>query len=223
MSLKTFKPYTKSTRGTVLVDKTGLWKGKPFKKLVQQKNAMKGRNNNGHITSRNRAGGHKQMYRQVDFYRKKFDMSAVVERIEYDPNRSCYIMLVKFDDGERSYYLAPQKIKVGDKIENGSKKEIKVGNCMPLRDIPVGIDIHNVELQPGAGGKIARSAGTSVSISGIDGNYSLIKMTSGEVRKIDSRSMATIGVTSNPDQKNIKIGKAGRSRWLGIRHIREAL
>ena len=217
MSLKTFKPYTKSTRGTVLVDKTGLWKGKPFKKLVQQKNAMKGRNNNGHITSRNRAGGHKQMYRQVDFYRKKFDMSAVVERIEYDPNRSCYIMLVKFDDGERSYYLAPQKIKVGDKIVNGSKKEIKVGNCMPLQDIPVGIDIHNVELQPGAGGKIARSAGTSVSISGIDGNYSLIKMTSGEVRKIDSRSMATIGVISNPDQKNIKIGKAGRSRWLGRR------
>jgi len=217
MSLKTFKPYTKSTRGTVLVDKTGLWKGKPFKKLVQQKNAMKGRNNNGHITSRNRAGGHKQMYRQVDFFRKKFDMSAVVERIEYDPNRSCYIMLVKFDDGERSYYLAPQKIKVGDKIVNGSKKEIKVGNCMPLQDIPVGIDIHNVELQPGAGGKIARSAGTSVSISGIDGNYSLIKMTSGEVRKIDSRSMATIGVTSNPDQKNIKIGKAGRSRWLGRR------
>ena len=217
MSLKTFKPYTKSTRGTVLVDKAGLWKGKPFKKLLQQKNAMKGRNNNGHITSRNRAGGHKQMYRQVDFYRKKFDMTAVVERIEYDPNRSCYIMLVKFDDGERSYYLAPQKIKVGDKIVNGSKKEIKVGNCMPLQDIPVGIDIHNVELQPGAGGKIARSAGTSVSISGIDGNYSLIKMTSGEVRKIDSRSMATIGVTSNPDQKNIKIGKAGRSRWLGRR------
>ena len=217
MSLKTFKPYTKSTRGTVLVDKTELWKGKPYKKLVQQKNSMKGRNNNGHITSRNRAGGHKQMYRQVDFYRKKFDMSAVVERIEYDPNRSCYIMLVKFDDGEHCYYLAPQKIKVGDKIENGSKKEIKVGNCMPLHDIPVGIDIHNVELQPGAGGKIARSAGTSVTISGVDGNYSLIKMTSGEVRKINSRCKATIGVISNPDQKNIKIGKAGRSRWLGIR------
>ena len=217
MSLKTFKPYTKSTRGTVLVNKEDLWKGKPFKKLVQQKNAMKGRNNNGHITSRNRAGGHKQMYRQVDFYRKKFDMTAVVERIEYDPNRSSYIMLVKFDDGEYCYYLAPQKIKVGDKIENGQKKEIKVGNCMPLQDIPVGIDIHNVELQPGAGGKIARSAGTSVSISGIDGNYSLIKMASGEVRKIDSRSLATIGVLTNPDQKNIKIGKAGRSRWLGRR------
>jgi large subunit ribosomal protein L2 len=218
MALKTFKPYTKSTRGTILVDRSGLWKGKPYKPLVEPKNSMRGRNNNGHITSRNMSGGgHKKMYRQVDFYRKKFDMPATVERIEYDPNRSCYIMLVKFEDGQHFYYLAPQKIKVGDTIENGSKKEIKIGNCMPLEDIPVGIDIHNVELQPGAGGKIARSAGTSVSISGLDGNYSLIKMTSGEVRKIDSRSMATIGVLSNPDQKNIKIGKAGRSRWLGRR------
>ena len=217
MSLKTFKPYTKSTRGTILVDRTGLWKGKPFKPLTKPKKPSRGRNNFGRITARNNGGGHKQKYREVDFYRKKTDVSAVVERIEYDPNRSCYIMLVKFDDGERFYYLAPQKIKIGDRLENGSKKEIKVGNCMPLQDIPVGIDIHNVELQPGAGGKIARSAGTSVSISGIDGNYSLIKMTSGEVRKIDSRSMATIGVISNPDQKNIKIGKAGRSRWLGRR------
>ena len=217
MSLKTFKPYTKSTRGTILVEKSELWKGKPFKSLVFKKNASKGRNNIGHITSRNRAGGHKKMYRHVDFYRKKFDMEAVVERIEYDPNRSCYIMLVKFEDGKNSYYLAPQKIKVGDKVVNGSNKEIKTGNCMPLKDIPVGIDIHNVELQPGSGGKVARSAGSSVSISGIDGNYSLIKMPSGEVRKIDSRSLATIGVLSNPDQKNIKIGKAGRSRWLGRR------
>ena len=144
-------------------------------------------------------------------------MPATVERIEYDPNRSCYIMLVKFDDNSHSYYLAPQKIKVGDKVENGAKKEIKIGNCMPLQDIPVGIDIHNVEIQPGGGGKIARSAGTSVTISGLDGNYSLIKLASGEVRKIDSRSLATIGVLSNPDQKNIKIGKAGRSRWLGRR------
>ena len=218
MALKTFKPYTKSSRGTILVDRSGLWKGKPFKALVEPKNSMRGRNNNGHITSRNMSGGgHKKMYRQVDFYRKKFDMPATVERIEYDPNRSCYIMLVKFEDGQHCYYLAPQKIKVGDTVENGSKKEIKIGNCMPLQDIPVGIDIHNVELQPGAGGKVARSAGTSVSISGLDGNYSLIKMISGEIRKIDSRSMATIGVLSNPDQKNIKIGKAGRSRWLGRR------
>ena len=218
MALKTFKPYTKSTRGTILVDRTGLWKGKPFKALVEPKNSMRGRNNNGHITSRNMSGGgHKKMYRLVDFYRKKLDMPGTVERIEYDPNRSCYIMLVKFDDGQHFYYLAPQKINIGDKVENGSEKEIKVGNCMPLRDIPVGINIHNVELNPGGGGKIARSAGTSVTISGLDGNYSLIKMISGEVRKIDSRCMATIGVLSNPDQKNIKIGKAGRSRWLGRR------
>ena len=217
MSLKTFKPYTKSTRGTVLIDRDGLWKGKPFKPLTSINNASRGRNNQGRITSRNHGGGHKQKYRMIDFYRRKFDSIGEVERIEYDPNRSCYIMLVKFEDNSHAYYLAPQKIKVGDTIENGSKKEIKVGNCMPLQDIPVGINIHNVEIQPGAGGKIARSAGTSVTISGSDGNYSLIKLASGEVRKIDSRSLATIGVLSNPDQKNIKIGKAGRSRWLGRR------
>ena len=217
MTLKSFKPYTKSTRGTILIDRTGLWRGKPYKSLTTVNNASKGRNNFGRITSRNHGGGHKQKYRQIDFYRRKSDSFAEVERIEYDPNRTCYIMLVKFEDNQKFYYLAPQEIKVGDKIKNGSNAEIKVGNCLPLQDIPVGIDIHNVELQPGAGGKIARSAGTSVTISGIDGNYSLIKMTSGEVRKIDSRSMATIGVLSNPDKKNIKIGKAGRSRWLGRR------
>jgi large subunit ribosomal protein L2 len=217
MALKSFKPYTKSTRGTILIDRAGLWKGKPYKPLTSVKNASKGRNNFGRITSRNHGGGHKQKYRQIDFYRRKFDSFAEVERIEYDPNRTCYVMLVKFDDNQKFYYLAPQGIKVGDKIKNGTNSEIKVGNCLPLQEIPVGIDIHNVELQPGAGGKIARSAGTSVTISGVDGNYSLIKMTSGEVRKIDSRSMATIGVLSNPDKKNIKIGKAGRSRWLGRR------
>ena len=217
MALKSFKPYTKSTRGTIIVDKQGLWKGKPYKPLISINNSSKGRNNYGRITSRNHGGGHKHKYREIDFYRKKLDMSAEVERIEYDPNRSCYIMLVKFEDGMRFYYLAPRDINVGDKIQNGPNAEIKSGNSLPLKNIPIGIDIHNVELQPGAGGKIARSAGTSVSISGIDGNYSIIKMTSGEVRKIDSRSFATIGVLSNPDQKNIKIGKAGRSRWLGRR------
>ena len=217
MSLKTFKPYTKSSRGTVLVEKNDLWKGKPFKPLTSPKRSSKGRNSYGRITSRNTGGGHKQKYRQVDFYRKKFNINAKVERFEYDPNRTCNIMLVKFDDGEKYYYLAPQKINVGDTIENGSKIEIKIGNCMPLQDIPVGTNIHNVEIYPGGGGKIARSAGTSVTLSGIDGNYSLIKMVSGEVRKIDSRSLATIGILSNPDQKNIKIGKAGRSRWLGRR------
>jgi len=217
MTLKTFKPYTKSTRGTILIDRSGLWTGGPYKPLVSAKNSMRGRNNNGHLTSINTGGGHKKMYRHVDFYRKKFDMPATVQRIEYDPNRTCYIMLVKFEDGTHAYYLAPQKINVGDKVENGSNKEIKIGNCMPLRDIPVGINIHNVEMHPGGGGKIARSAGSYVTIQGLDGNYALLKLSSGEIRKIDSRSLATIGVLSNPDQKNIKIGKAGRSRWLGIR------
>tara|TARA_B100001250_G_scaffold349127_1_gene320153 strand:- start:385 stop:1218 length:834 start_codon:yes stop_codon:yes gene_type:complete len=217
MALKSFKPYTKSSRGTVLVSREKLWKGKPYKPLTSVNNSSKGRNNLGRITSRNHGGGHKQKYRDIDFYRKNINLKGEVERIEYDPNRSCHIMLVKFEDGKKYYYLAPQKIKPGDKIQNGPNSEIKIGNCLPLRDIPVGIDIHNVELQPGGGGKIARAAGASVTISGIDGNYSIIKMTSGEVRKIDSRSMATIGVLSNPDQKNIKIGKAGRSRWLGRR------
>ena len=217
MALKTFKPYTKTTRGTVLASRAGLWKGKPHKPLTSANNSSRGRNNYGRITSRNHGGGHKQKYRHVDFYRKKFDLSAVVERVEYDPNRSCHIMLVKFDDGENAYYLAPQKVKVGDKIQSGPNAEIKIGNALPLKDIPAGINIHNVELQPGGGGKIARAAGAHVTISGSDGNYSIIKMTSGEVRKIDSRCLATIGVLSNPDQKNINIGKAGRSRWLGRR------
>ena len=217
MALKSFKPYTKSTRGTILVDRSNLWKGKPYKSLTATKNSSKGRNNLGRITARNNGGGHKKRYRKIDFFRKKIDIKANVERIEYDPNRSSHIMLVKYEDNSHSYHLAPQGIKIGDKIENGNKKEIKIGNSMPLHDIPAGIEIHNVEIYPGAGGKIARSAGSSVMISGTDGNYSIIKMTSGEVRKIDSRCMATIGVLSNPDQKNIKIGKAGRSRWLGRR------
>tara|TARA_B100000029_G_scaffold506658_1_gene589793 strand:- start:606 stop:1439 length:834 start_codon:yes stop_codon:yes gene_type:complete len=217
MALKTYKPYTKSNRGTILIDRSQLWKGKPYKPLTSINKSSRGRNNLGRITSRNTGGGHKQRYREVDFYRRKFDMIGDVERIEYDPNRSCHIMLVKFEDDKKYYYLAPQNIKVGDKIQNGPNSEIKTGNCLQLKDIPVGMNVHNVEIHPGAGGKIARSAGTSVVITGNDGNYTLIKMTSGEVRKIDSRAMATIGVLSNPDQKNIKIGKAGRSRWLGRR------
>ena len=217
MSLKTFKAYTKSNRNTVIIDKTGLWKGKPLKLLTSNKNKSYGRNNHGRITSRHIGGGHKQRYRFIDFFRKKDDIKATVERIEYDPNRTCYIMLVKYENDEKAYFLAPQKISIGDEIISGKKKEIKIGNCMPLSDIPVGTDIHNVEINPGGGGKIARSAGTSVQITGSDGNYSLIKMISGEIRKIDSKSRATIGVLTNPNQKNIKIGKAGRSRWLGKR------
>ena len=217
MALKTFKPYTKSTRGTVIVSKQGLWKGKPIKLLTSGQKSSSGRNNLGRITSRRKGSGHKQKYREIDFYRNKHDMEAVVERIEYDPNRTSHIMLVKYEDGKRSYMLLPQNIKIGDKIISGNKKEIKIGNCIPLHDIPVGTAIHNVEINPGGGAKIARAAGSSVRITGSVGEYSIIKLASGEIRKIISRAKATIGVLSNPDQKNIKIGKAGRSRWLGIR------
>ncbi len=217
MTLKQYKPYTKSRRGTILIDRSALWRGKPHKPLTTLNYSSRGRNNLGRITARNIGGGHKQKYRIIDFHRRKFNMTAIVERVEYDPNRSCHIMLVKFDDEKKYYYLAPQNIKIGEKIQNGPNSEIKIGNCLELKDIPVGMNVHNVEIQPGAGGKIARSAGTSVVITGNDGNYTLVKMSSGEIRKIDSRSMATIGVLSNPDQKNIKIGKAGRSRWYGRR------
>jgi len=217
MALKTFKPYTKSTRGTIIVTRKGLWKGKPIKSLTIGKKSSSGRNNLGRITSRRRGSGHKQKYREIDFYRNKHDIEAVVERIEYDPNRTSHIMLVKYEDGERAYMLVPQNIKIGDKIISGNKKEIKIGNCMPLHDIPVGTAIHNVEMKPGAGAKIARAAGSSVQITGSDDEYSIIKLASGEIRKITSKAKATIGVLSNPDQKNIKIGKAGRNRWLGIR------
>ena len=217
MALKTYKPYTKSRRGTILVDRSELWKGKPYKPLTTFNNSSRGRNNLGRITARNIGGGHKQKYRIIDFHRRKFGMTAEVERIEYDPNRSAHIMLVKFEDGQKFYYLAPQNIKIGDKIQNGPNSEIKIGNCLELKDIPAGMNVHNVEIHPGAGGKIARSAGTSVVLTGTDGNYTLIKMTSGEIRKINSKAMATIGVLSNADQKNIKVGKAGRSRWFGRR------
>ena len=217
MTLKTFKPYTKSTRGTVIIAKKDLWKGKPIKSLTFGKKSVSGRNNLGRITSRRRGSGHKQKFRKIDFFRNKHNIEAVVERIEYDPNRTSHIMLVKYEDGERAYMLLPQKIRIGDKIISGNKKEIKIGNCMPLSDIPDGTAIHNVEMNPGGGAKIARSAGSSVQITGSDGEYSIIKLASGEIRKIISRAKATIGVLSNPDQKNIKIGKAGRSRWLGIR------
>ena len=217
MALKTFKPYTKSTRGTTIVAREGLWKGKSIKSLTIGKKSSSGRNNLGRITSRRRGSGHKQKYRQIDFYRKKHNIEAVVERFEYDPNRSAHIMLVKYEDGERAYMLVPQNIKIGDKIISGNKKEIKLGNCMPLHDIPVGTAIHNVEMIPGGGAKIARAAGSFVQITGSVGEYSIIKLASGEIRKILSKAKATIGVLSNTDQKNIKIGKAGRNRWLGKR------
>tara|TARA_B100000700_G_scaffold190289_1_gene209733 strand:+ start:17552 stop:18388 length:837 start_codon:yes stop_codon:yes gene_type:complete len=217
MSLKTYKPYTKSTRTTVLVDRKNIWKGSPFKSLTKGKVSTGGRNNLGRITSRSKGSGHKKRYRIIDFYRNKKDVSAIVQRIEYDPNRTSYIALIKYKDNVQSYIICPQGLKTGDEIISGSKKELKVGNSMPLVDIPPGTLVHNVELVEGGGGKLARSAGSSVTLSGFDGDYAIVKMASGETRKIRSLCRATIGSVSNPDQKNIKIGKAGRNRWKGKR------
>ncbi len=217
MGLKNFKPYTKSTRGTVIVDKSSLWKGSPYKPLTKGQNSTGGRNNYGRITSRHRGGGSKHKFRIIDFFRKKENMSAYIERIEYDPNRTSYIALIKYEDGVKNYIICPQGLKVGDKIVSGEKADIKTGNCLKIRDIPPGTLVHNVELIPGNGGKIARSAGSSVTLSGIDGDYAILKLSSGETRKINSNCKATIGSVSNPDQKNIKVGKAGRNRWKGKR------
>ena len=217
MALKIFKSYTKSTRGTVLLDRKNLWKGKSLKSLTLGKHSTGGRNNLGRITSRHKGAGHKHKYREIDFYRKKDDLNAVVERIEYDPNRSGYVALIKYEDGAMSYILAPNKIKVGDKVVSGKNKEINIGNCMPLSDIPMGTDIHNIELSPNGGGKLVRSAGATAQISGTDENYCIIKLSSGEIRKVINTARATIGTVSNSDHQNIKIGKAGRNRWKGIR------
>ena len=217
MPLKTFKSYTKSTRGTVLVDRKLIWKGKPLKSLTIGKKSTGGRNNLGRITSRGKGAGHKNRYRIIDFYRKKDDIKAKVERIEYDPNRSSYLALIKYEDGIMNYILAPSNLKPGDKIVSGRNKEIEIGNCMPLSDIPAGTNIHNIELTPQGGGKLVRSAGSAAQISGIDDNYSVVKLASGEIRKIINSARATIGSVSNSDQQNIKIGKAGRNRWRGKR------
>jgi len=217
MGLKIFKSYTKSTRGTILVDRKDIWKGKPVKSLTFGKHSTGGRNNLGRITSRHKGAGHKNKYRIVDFYRKKDDLTAKVERIEYDPNRSAYLALLKYEDGSVSYIIAPNKVIVGSEVVSGRNKEIKPGNCMPLSDIPAGTDIHNIELSPNGGGKLARSAGSSAQISGTDENYCVVKLGSGEIRKIIKTARATIGSVSNNDHQNVKIGKAGRNRWKGIR------
>ena len=217
MTLKIFKSYTKSTRGTILVDRKNLWKGKSLKSLTIGKHSTGGRNNLGRITSRSRGVGHKRKYREIDFYRKKDNLKAKIERIEYDPNRSAHVALIKYEDGVLSYILAPNKINIGDEIVSGRNKEIKVGNCMPLSDIPAGTEIHNIELSPNQGGKMVRSAGSSAQISGTDENYCIIKLNSGEVRKVINTARATIGSVSNTDHQNIKIGKAGRNRWKGRR------
>ena len=215
MALKQFKPVTASLRGTVLIDRTGLWKGKPVKALTEGKSHSGGRNNHGHITSRFRGGGHKQSYRLIDFKRRKFDVPGVIERLEYDPNRTAFIALVKYQDGELAYIIAPQRVKAGDAVISGQKVDIKPGNAMPLASIPVGTIIHNIELKQGAGAKIARSAGQFAQLVGKDSGYAQIKLMSGELRVVRGECMATIGAVSNPDNSNQSLGKAGRSRWLG--------
>ncbi len=217
MALKQFNPVTASLRGTVLIDRSELWKGKPVKTLTEGKNKSGGRNNHGRTTSFFRGGGHKQSYRHVDFKRRKFDISATVERLEYDPNRSAFIALVKYDDGELSYIIAPQRLRAGDKVVAGSRVDIKPGNAMPMAAIPVGTIIHNVEMKLGAGGKMARAAGTYAQLVGKDAGYAQVKLQSGELRLVRAECMATVGAVSNPDNQNQNMGKAGRARWLGRR------
>ena len=217
MALKTFKPYTKSVRGTVMVDKRQLWKGDSYKPLTVGQHSTGARNNMGRITSRHRGGAHKHKYRIIDFLRSKRNIKGIVERIEYDPNRTSYIALIKYEDKDMRYIVCPQKLNVGDTIEAGKGVDIKIGNCLELKDIPPGTAIHNIELVPGSGGKLARSAGSSATLTGFDGDHAIIRLGSGETRKVSLNCMATLGSVSNPDQKNIKVGKAGRTRWKGQR------
>jgi large subunit ribosomal protein L2 len=217
MALRQFNPVTASMRGTVLIDRSDLWKGKPVKGLTEGQHSHGGRNNHGRITTRFRGGGHKQSYRIVDFKRKKFDMPATVERLEYDPNRTAFLALIRYADNELAYILAPQRLKIGDTVIAGARADIKPGNAMPLSAIPVGTIIHNIEMKIGAGGKIARSAGTYAQLVGKDAGYAQIKLTSGELRLVRAECMASIGAVSNPDNMNQKFGKAGRTRWMGFR------
>lgn len=217
MALKFYNPSTPSQRGMVLVDKSGLHKGKPEKTLTVGKKASTGRDSFGHITSRFKGGGHKKSYRIIDFKRNKFDVEATVERLEYDPNRTSHIALIKYKDGELAYILAPQRMQVGDVVVAGENADIKPGNALPLKNIPVGTILHNIELKPGKGGQIARSAGTYVQLTGKDSGFALLKLQSGEIRKVPSECIATVGAVSNPDHQNQVLGKAGRNRWKGKR------
>ncbi len=219
MALKSYKAITPSLRQLVIVDRSGLWKGKPVKALTIGKSESGGRNNHGHITAHHRGGGHKRRLRLVDFKRRKFDVAATVERLEYDPNRSGFIALIRYADGELAYILAPQRLKAGDQVVSGEKVDIKPGNAMPLANMPVGTIVHNVELKKGRGGQLARSAGTYAQLVGKDAGYAQIKLNSGELRMVPAECLATVGAVSNPDQQNIVIGKAGRTRWLGHRPV----
>lgn len=217
MALKHFKPVTPSLRQLVIVDRSGLYKGKPVKTLTEGKSSSGGRNNNGRITVRFRGGGHKQTYRLVDFKRLKRGVPATVERLEYDPNRTSFIALIKYEDGELAYILAPQRLAVGDQVIAGDNVDVKPGNAGPLSSLPVGTIVHNVELKIGKGGQIARSAGTYAQIVGRDEGYVIVRLNSGEQRLVHGACYATVGAVSNPDHMNISLGKAGRSRWLGQR------
>ena len=216
MAMKNFNPVTPSLRGTVLVDRSEQWKGKPVKQLTEGKHSSGGRNVHGRITVRFRGGGHKQTYRFVDFKRRdKFGVPATVERLEYDPNRTAWLALLKYQDGELAYIVAPQRLKAGDSVVANERADIKPGNAMPLAAIPVGTIVHCIEMKPGAGAKMVRSAGTYAQLVGKDAGYAQVKLTSGELRLVRAECMATIGAVSNPDNSNQQLGKAGRSRWLG--------
>ena len=220
MALKKFNPTTPGQRQLVMVDRSALYKGKPVKALTEGKNSTGGRNSNGRITVRFRGGGHKKAYRLVDFKRDKVDVAAVVERLEYDPNRTAFIALVKYADGEQAYILAPQRLAAGDKVIASNKAvDVKPGNTMPLQYIPVGSIVHNVEMKPGKGGQIARSAGTYAQVVGRDRGLVIVRLGSGEQRYIRGECMGTVGAVSNPDNQNTNLGKAGRGRWLGKRPL----
>lgn len=217
MALKKFNPVTPSQRQLVMVDRSKLWKGSPEKGLTEGLKKTGGRNNTGRITSRFRGGGHKRRYRMIDWTRRKWDIEATVQRLEYDPNRTAHIALIKYDDGEVAYILAPQRLAEGDKVVAGEKTDVKPGNAMMLKNMPVGTIIHNVEMKPGKGGQMARSAGTYAQLVGRDQGYAQIKLASGELRVVRAECMATVGAVSNPDHMNENLGKAGRNVWKGRR------
>jgi large subunit ribosomal protein L2 len=217
LAIKIYKPTTNGRRNMTSSDFAEITKSKPERTLLESQSHTAGRNSYGHITSRHRGGGHKQKYRIIDFKRNKDNAKAVVKAIEYDPNRTANIALLHYTDGIKAYILAPKGLKVGDIVESGSNADIKPGNALPLKDIPTGTSIHNIELRPGKGGQLVRSAGTSAQVLGNDGKYTLVKLQSGEVRKILSVCRATIGVVGNEQHSLIQLGKAGRSRWLGRR------
>jgi large subunit ribosomal protein L2 len=217
MGLKTYKPTSKGLRSLIQIDRSELHKGRPVKALTEGLRASGGRNNMGRITTRHIGGGHKQLYRMVDFKRLVRDVEGKVERLEYDPNRTAFIALIKFSDGRLSYILAPQRLKVGDKVIATNRADVKPGNAMPLKNMPMGTIVHNVEMRPGKGGQLARSAGTFVQLVARDTGKAQIKLASGEVRLVPEDCFATVGAVSNPDHMNTAIGKAGRNRWKGVR------